>query len=241
MCTVTLIARRTGYRLGMNRDEKLTRVTACPPEVRRLGTRKVMFPSEPTGGTWVGVNDAGVTLALINWYSIQALPSKPAVSRGDIVRSVLPAEDSSCVEDQLSRAPLHRVSPFRLIGVFPHRQQVIEWRWNLKELDRQPHSWRNNTWISSGYDEPGAERTRRKVFRQANHQRTSGQADWLRRLHRSHRPLRGAYSHCMHREDAITVSFTEIAVTPQTAQLRYIAGAPCCHSFGKTLRLPLRP
>lgn len=241
MCTVTFIAHRSGYRLGMNRDEKLTRVTARAPALRQLGGRRVLFPSEPTGGTWIGVNDAGVTIALINWYSIPSRPAEPALSRGEIVRSALSAEDSAGVEAHLSTSPLHRVSPFRLIGVFPQRQQVIEWRWDLKELDRRPHSWRTNTWISSGYDEPGAERTRRKVFRQASHQRTSGEADWLRRLHRSHRPLRGAYSHCMHREDAITVSFTEIAVTLQAAQLRYIAGAPCCHPFGKTLRLPLRP
>ena len=66
MCTVTLVAQRNGYVLGMNRDEKLSRVAALPPKAFRLGHRTALFPSEPSGGTWIGVNDAGVTLALIN-------------------------------------------------------------------------------------------------------------------------------------------------------------------------------
>ena len=33
---------------------------------------------------------------------------------------------------------------------------------------------------------------------------------WMRRLHRSHVPAPGPFSICVHREDARTVSYTEI-------------------------------
>jgi len=36
MCTVTFIARRNGYVLGMNRDEKLTRAAGLPPRLTHL-------------------------------------------------------------------------------------------------------------------------------------------------------------------------------------------------------------
>ena len=54
-----------------------------------------------------------------------------------------------------------------------------------------------------------------------------GRLDWLRRLHRSHSPQRGPFSICMHRRDAATVSYTEVAVSKRRATMRYKSG-PCC-------------
>src|SRR5690349_4456447 len=56
MCTVTFIARKHGYALGMNRDEKLTRPKGRLPKVRRLNGIKVLCPSESNGGTWIAMN-----------------------------------------------------------------------------------------------------------------------------------------------------------------------------------------
>jgi hypothetical protein len=83
------------------------------------------------------------------------------------------------------------------------------------------HPWKTNIWISSGYDEPGAQAARSQVFRQALRQSSAGTLAWLRRLHRSHRPERGAYSICMHREDAATVSYTEIRSRPGRVEMEY--------------------
>ena len=228
MCTVTLIARRNGYALGMNRDEKLARVAALPPKNQRLGRRHALFPSEPNGGTWIGVNDAGVTFALINWYSVSARVTGQALSRGDVVRSSLTADSPGTADGVLASLPLRQVNPFRLIGVFPRDKAVIEWRWNLRRLECLDHPWRTGTWISSGFDEPGAQQTRGKTFREALRQNSVGSAEWLRRLHHSHGPERGPYSHCMHRDDAATVSYIEIAVSRPIATMRYSPGAPCC-------------
>ena len=228
MCTVTFIARRNGYALGMNRDEKLTRITGLPPRLTHLKGRAILAPSEPGGGTWIGVNDTGATLALINWYSITSRVVGQTVSRGQVVKLALPSDSPALVEATLNEFPLARVNPFRLIGVFPSDKAVVEWRWNLQRLERRDHRWRANNWISSGFDEPGAQRTRGKVFAEALRQTSAGSTDWLRRLHRSHRPECGPYSTCMHRGDAATVSYSEITVTRRTAKLRYTPGALCC-------------
>lgn len=230
MCTVTLIARRNGYVLGMNRDEKLTRAPALLPAQHHLEGRVALFPSEPTGGTWIGVNDAGATLALINWYSVTARFQGEPVSRGQVVRLTLPCDSSKRVDAKIDKISLAKVNPFRLIGVFPYNQEITEWRWNLHRLERLRHRWRTNTWISSGFDESGAQETRGRAFDKAIRQNSAGGIDWLRRLHRSHGSERGPYSHCMHRADAATVSYTEVMVSRQTASMRYIAGAPCCQA-----------
>src|SRR5882724_10196013 len=117
MCTVTLIARENGYALGMNRDERLTRVRALPPARHSINARTTLFPSEPGGGTWIGVNDAGVTFALINWYSVAARVSRHPVSRGEVVRSALGFDAATAVENQFANFPLERANPFRLIGI----------------------------------------------------------------------------------------------------------------------------
>src|SRR5882672_2422409 len=118
MCTVTFIARKNGYALGMNRDEQFARVKALPPSRQEIGGRTALFPSEPNGGTWIGVNDAGITFALINWYSVRVRVSANAVSRGQLVRSAMAANEADSVDRILKRFPLDRTNPFRLIGVF---------------------------------------------------------------------------------------------------------------------------
>jgi hypothetical protein len=51
-------------------------------------------------------------------------------------------------------------------------------------------------------------------------------------LHRSHQPDRDAFSVCMHREDAETVSYTEILATRRWAKMRYCARSPCAKETG---------
>jgi hypothetical protein len=239
MCTVTFIARRNGYALGMNRDEMLTRAAGLPPRLTHLNGRAILAPSEPSGGTWIGVNDTGVTLALINWYSITSHVTGQATSRGEVVKLALSSDSPALVNTMLKELPLARVNPFRLIGVFPSDKAVVEWRWNLQHLERRDHRWRTNTWISSGFDEPGAQQTRGKTFGEALRQTSAGSTDWLRRLHRSHSPECGPYSHCMHRTDAATVSYTEVTVTHRLVTMRHAPGTPCCTALMPTLGLQL--
>jgi len=230
MCTVTFIARKRGYFLGMNRDEKLTRPTALPPRKRTVNGRAVFAPSEPGSGTWIALSDQGTALALINWYSIKARVGRNALSRGEVVNSASAAISLDSADAALYALPLNRINPFRLVGVFPATGEIVEWRWNQKQLVRENHRWKTQQWISSGFDEPTAQRVRGRAFRQAQKQESAGTLDWLRRLHRSHVPETGPLSTCMHRVDAATVSYTEISVSAPVAALRYHAGAPCQHS-----------
>ncbi|MBC8002816.1 MAG: NRDE family protein [Opitutaceae bacterium] len=227
MCTVTFIARQKGYCLGMNRDEKLTRPAGLPPKRKKMNGRAIISPSEPGGGTWIAVNDHGATLALINWYSITARVGGKVVSRGEVINSMSDAISPDFADAALAGLPLKLINPFRLIGAFPVTGEIVEWRWNLEKLVRKNHRWKTQQWISSGFDEPTAQRVRGKTFQRVARQHSAGSLDWLRRLHRSHSPKAGPFSTCMHRADAATVSYTEVAVSWRHAAMRYHAGAPC--------------
>jgi hypothetical protein len=240
MCTVSFIARKNGYALAMNRDEKLARVSGLPPKLRKVDGCAVLCPSEPGGGTWIALNDSGATLALINWYSVNAQVQGDAVSRGEIVNSVSAAGGKERVASTLARLPLAKINPFRLIGIFPATKEIFEWRWDLNKLVCKAHPWKQRQWISSGFDEPKAQRIRGNTFRRAHAQLHTDNINWVRRLHRSHLPGVGAFSTCMHRSDAATVSYTEITLSFHRATMRYHQGAPC-QVFKPYIRcLPLR-
>ncbi len=232
MCTVTFIARQKGYALGMNRDEKLSRPAAHPPARIEVGGRAVVCPSETAGGTWIAVNDTGTSFALINWYAISARVRRGAVSRGDVVKAVCAAASPGLADEALSALPLRQINPFRLIGFFPAKMRIVEWRWNLKKLIKRAFQWKTRQWVSSGFDELRAQRVRGETFRQALLQSSSGSMGWLRRLHSSHTPQIGPFSTCMHRADAATVSYTEISVSSRSTSVRYLGG-PACHASGQ--------
>jgi len=214
----------------MNRDEKLTRPTGLPPKKKMMNGRAVLCPSEPGGGTWIALNDGGAAFALINWYSVAARVGGNAESRGEVVNSVSASGSPDLVDAALAESPIKRINPFRLVGVFPVTSEIVEWRWNLKQLVRQSRCWKTQQWISSGFDEPTAQRVRDKTFLRAGKQHSAGSLDWLRRLHHSHSPHRGPFSTCMHRADAATVSYTEVTVSPRYAAMCHHAGAPCLSS-----------
>lgn len=225
----------------MNRDEKLTRPAGLPPTKRNVNGRAVLCPSEPGGGTWIALNDSGACLALINWYSVAKKVERSAFSRGEVVKAVGAADSPEATSAGLFEIPLKRINPFRLIGIFPTHGEVTEWRWNLKRLVQEKHCWTAQQWISSGFDEATAERVRGETFRRLLRHSSAPSRNWLRKLHSSHAPQIGPFSTCMHRADAATVSYTEIAVSPRTATMRYYAGAPCkCSTtFRECLRLRL--
>jgi hypothetical protein len=227
MCSVTLWPHARGYRFAMNRDEQRSRPLGLPPAPRLVGNRHALCPSEAGGGTWIGFNDAGAAFALVNWYSIAApIPARPA-SRGIVVARLLGTADPDETAREIRRLPLESLRPFRVAGAFGRDHILVEWRWDGTQLAGIEHPWAPRQWLSSGLDESGAQRVRGETFEKWRAAPDAGSAAWLRRLHASHEPERGAFSLCVHRADAVTVSYTEIDWTQDTGTMRHRNGCPC--------------
>lgn len=238
MCTVSFVPKPRGFYLAMNRDEKRIRAIALPPLVVKLGARRVILPREPNGGTWIAANDRGVCVALINWHRIERAPARSIVSRGEVVMALAGKSSTDEIAAGLGALPLRRLRPFRFIAIVPSENNLTEWRWNLNRLSARKHPWQPRHWFSSGFDERRAEIERGRVCRAAEDGQSAGSLTALRRLHRSHGPVRGPFSICMHRVDAVTVSYSEVAVSDQRVQMRYKSGAPCVARPTVTKALP---
>jgi hypothetical protein len=223
MCTVSFVPKANGFYLAMNRDEKRSRATALPPKVFDLSDRRVIYPRELSGGTWIAVNDSGVCLALVNWHRIEREPVNRIVSRGRVITALAGKANSADVANGLRGLRLQATRPFRLIAIIPADKAITEWRWNLERLSKHKHPWRTQHWFSSGFDERKAESVRRSTCER----RPTTDINQLRALHRSHAPRRGPFSICMHRDDAATVSYTEIKVEDGKITMYYKPGPPC--------------
>jgi hypothetical protein len=229
MCTVSFLPNALGFYLAMNRDEKLDRLAALAPAIVDVDGRRAVLPREPTGGTWICANDAGICLALVNWHGMEREPRNDVVSRGEIVRALAGTTSADEIADGIGKLPLRRLRPFRLIAIMPSEKSVAEWRWNLEWLTIRDHKWQPLHWFSSSFDEGRAELERQRVCDEAHSRKLTRNRSWLRRLHCSHAPKRGPFSICMHRRDASTISYSEVAVSEKRATMRYKPG-PCCSS-----------
>jgi hypothetical protein len=227
MCTLSFISNSKGLYLAMNRDESLRRPLALPPEGHRIGNHYSVYPSEPNGGTWIGFNDAGISLALINWHAVPARREKQVVSRGVVVKALLAAGNIDQSYSALEALPLPQMPPFRLIAIALRDRSIAEFRWNQERLCTIELPWKSQHWFSSGFDESAVQIVRTEICENEWKKPGAGTLQWLRALHQSHPPEPGAFSICMHGEKAATVSYTEIVLENGAGVMRYQEGPPC--------------
>ncbi len=227
MCTVSWTPIVDGYALYFNRDERKTRGVGAPPVLRQQAGVSFAAPIDPdAGGTWIGVNDRGVTICLLNRYGDTPLdPPGPRPSRGLLVLELLVARAAALAIERVERRPLDELLPFTICAV--DAAGVVHLAdWTGSELLVTATTRPGLVRTSSGSDQRQAE-----VLRVAALDRLAGgatvTADLLGRLHRSHFPERGPFSVCMHRDEAETQSLSIIQVGAAEAVLDYAAGSPC--------------
>ena len=230
-----------GYALAMNRDERRTRGPALPPGPVDAGGVAALMPVDgDAGGTWISVNERGHALALLNrWDESPHDAGTPLVSRGLLVRDLAGLPGTAGLGIALAGIPLARYRPFTLVSVTPGGHPAL-FEWNGQELSHKSVSQPGLVRTSSGSDQAGVENSRGSLFRAAREASGRLTPELLTALHRSHQPERGQLSICMHRDEAVTVSFSLITVSGDQMLFRYVAGSPCETEGFTQSSLPLR-
>jgi hypothetical protein len=230
MCTVSWIRQAGGYRLFCNRDEKHTRRVALPPAVReRRGVRVIAPLDGAYGGTWIGVNQFGLSLCLLNRYQDEAIPSIEAesyLSRGLLLVELIDCRTRSQTQSRIEQIDLTHVRPFTLLILEPDQSSLLT-HWTGQERLSETDGESAMPLISSSHDLTSVSLTRRRQFN--NLLMESGKVDdnLLDKFHSSHFPTASAYSTCMHRDDARTVSFSKVNVSRDGIEFFYHADSPC--------------
>lgn len=246
MCTLSWIRTPVGYHLFFNRDERPARAPGVAPEPGGRGDIRWLAPRDgESHGTWIGVNDRGVTLAILNRYHESPVNGDgPWVSRGLLVRDLLDAPAINAVVDRLDAMDRTVYQPFTL-GVFAPGHDAVLLAWNGQALTEQHVTDTGLVATSSGHDQAEAARLRGELF-----------ARWPELLpvlaprlslpevyegiHASHWPESGPFSVCMHRPEARTVSFTRVDVVEDRVAMDYVPGPPGETAARRSDTLPIR-
>jgi Transport and Golgi organisation 2 len=227
MCTATWVRDEEGYQLFFNRDEKLTRKRETAPQVLdRSGVRFIAPADGDFGGTWLAVNEFGVSVSLLNGANLtqSIVPSNGQRSRGFVIPEIIAGQSSAAIRAHIRKLDLSRFSAFTMVILDFEATTMLEWNgaaltWSFGN--------RHRPLTSSSFDTEAVQQERRKNFNRLRCAAGPINAELLYAFHSSHNPARGPYSVCMHRDDAETVSFTSIRVTRSRASVLYHPGAPC--------------
>lgn len=227
MCTVSWIHQDDGYDLLCNRDELHTRKPAHPPRIHERSAVRFIAPIDGDhGGSWIGVNQFGLSLCLLNRYQDDEQSTTGSKkSRGLLLASLMGAPSRSEVHNSVLQTDLSRFQPFTLVALEPQKKALLI-HWTGRECVSDFDGDGAMPLTSSSYDPVGAGVSRQQCFeRLVSGPRKS--AELLFKFHASHEPVRGPYSTCMHRDDAKTVSFSWIRVATGTIEFRYDPVSPC--------------
>lgn len=228
MCTVSWIHSDDGYRLFFNRDEQLARRPGIAPAIRERHGVKFIAPLDGNhGGTWIAVNRFGLTLCLLNFYA--AAPDGSGnefISRGRLIIDLIDSVDQVSVEDRLPARRLDDFRPFTLVAVQPRRAAEV-FQWNGIKLTKRRDGELMMPLTSSSFDALRVINHRRAEFERLRNRKGGLSPGMLYRYHRRHDPVSGAYSVCMHRNDAATVSFSMVKVDNESIEFKYLPDSPC--------------
>lgn len=242
MCTVTWWSAAEGYELYFSRDELKTRLPALPPEECRLDGVRYLSPRDgDAGGTWLTVNAFGLSVGLINQYPADApAPPEPRVSRGILVREMASCRSVAELSDRLWRCDLKHYEPFQILGVEPDSTGSVH-TWNGRFLAVTQDAHCHLPYTSSSYLSEEVAKHRRDKFARIIAEKGDMNPDDLLEFHRDHDAGAAAHSVFMQRDDAETVSFTQVVVSPEQITMAYAEKIPDEAAFATPHMVTLKP
>jgi hypothetical protein len=215
----------------VNRDEKRTRGRAFAPAIRECGGVRYVAPVDSDfGGTWIAANEFGVSVCLLNGDAgTQNVLPAPQRSRGLLLRELAWELTGADCLLSLRQIDLSLYAPFLLLVLEPDQPATLA-EWDSERLAVGPAAARMPL-TSSSFDGAGVRRFRRDEFSRRVSMAARVDPALLWQFHASHGTTvdasADAYSPCMHREDAETVSFSWVVVTREEVRFLYSPTAPC--------------
>lgn len=229
MCTLSWLPRPDGFSFWHGRDERTTRAPGVPPSFIRRGGLGAIAPRDPdAGGTWVAVNERGLTFGLANLYPPDGVTEDVLVpglvTRGRIIDELLATATAPEARLRLQAMDPAVFAPFTLAVLDPGWPPELH-RWDGVELETRSTTSPGLLLTSSGAGRRTEDTRRAEYARLAPGELP--RAEDIEALHRLHLPSLGPDSFCMHREEAGTASLTRVDVEMARITMTYTPGPPC--------------
>ena len=235
---MTWLRELDSYSLFCNRDERRARKPALGPQQGELRGVKYIAPLDGDhGGSWIAVNQFGLTLCLLNRYGeMQPDETRTYISRGLLLLGLADSRDTQQVTISINDYDLARFLPFNLLAMSRGAEPILlEWTGSKYTLNNDAKDVLPLT--STSLTEPSIAIARKSQFRSLTAGGTT--RSLLDQFHRSHIPARGPGSVCMHREGAKTMSLSKVLVEKDEIVFEYEAGSPCEPEIPQVARMKL--
>src|SRR5262249_28384293 len=148
----------------------------------------------------------------------------PRRSRGLLIRDLAWAPAAGEALVWLKQLDLTVFAPFSLVLLEAGRPAIVT-QWDRRNLTVDPAGDAHIPLTSSSVDETGVRRSRLNALARMVNLSQPIDSSVLYRFHSSHGSSANAYSTCMHREDAETVSFSWITVSKNEIRFLYLPDA----------------
>lgn len=228
MCTIVVV--RGGlvpgaFEIYANRDEALDRRWQMPT-LRRRGGRKILAPrDQEAGGSWLGVNDAGVFVGLTNRFGCPSPPE--AKSRGRLVLKGLEADSAEEAAHQLQGIDGSAYGGFHFVATDASGIHLL---WADGEM-LHTHRVQQEAWVVSerSYGAADSQRLRRWQKRLADlEERSPDEEQWRIWLaeHSSNAPFEGT---CVHLDERNYGTRSSAIIKRRKGQweFKHSDGPPC--------------
>jgi len=207
-----------GIIITMNRDEMRTRQERSPA----LHASDVMaYPiDQHSGGTWIGVNNQGLAMALLNRYD--SLPPQEPISRGLIIPEILKVGKArDALEWIMAALPLQALAPFTLLTV--SQAIVRRFDWTGGDIQVSDLSHRRTLMITSSSEHYA----KVSAYRQAKYEdwkaRGCPHTAWIPDLHLQQSEDARSASVLMARDKTHTKSITQIRLHDTHFEMNYVS------------------
>lgn len=259
MCTLTWTSRLhgqdeaaltdlLGYSLWFNRDELLTRGPEIPPRIQTSpeGVRYIAPEDSEAGGTWIAVNEHGLTVALLNGYTLSRGPALHRYeSRGTLVRNLAALERPLESLAMLSPKELANYQPAVVFLKAPGEPALVA-RWDGLTVAIDVNGERQLPLTSSSYEQDEVQKSRRALYASLVLEGVEGEraespaparlSAFQSHVDAEHGPT--AFTPTMLRPDAATRSQCHIMVTETNVHFEYRPGPPHATEVSVALDLP---
>jgi uncharacterized protein with NRDE domain len=148
MCTVIFVPDNNKYYFASLRDEDPKRAKATTPALRSNNGVTYLSPVDPVGGgTWVGVNELGHVIILLNGgFEKHCVNGPYTKSRGIIVRELL---DAAMPVVDWMLMDMENIEPYTLVVWADNKLFQLVWDGTAKHRIRlatdTPHIWSSST------------------------------------------------------------------------------------------------
>ena len=240
MCTVTWFPTPSGYQLFCNRDESPQRKTAQPPDRTIEDGMPVLMPRDGEhGGSWIAVNQAGLSLTLLNNYRYdrhdRAVAVGERISRGVLLEQMSSSRSIEELRGRIRSRAMDSFEPWIILALVPNEPAAIfSWDGNAVS-EAKEGALRLLTSSSWKFDRVAA--YREKWFRQMTSGGRSVDPEAYLDFHRQREVGFERESVCVVGESVQTVSLTRIMVSGAMRRMDYCPGRPDQHTFLEALSM----